>query len=261
MKRHALRHQVVPRAALDDTQRERMFALMTLCYDNVERTRFLADLEQKQHVITMSDERGVLQGFSTIRMADEQVHGRRVKIMFSGDTVIHPDHWGSKALQRGFLAFVMREKLRAPRVPLYWLLLSKGYRTYLLLTNNFPTSFPRHAHVPAPALVALRDRVARAWWGDQYDAATELLRFAEGRDRVRAGVAPVDSALLENPDVAYFLKRNPGHDQGDELVCLALVDYGLAARFGLKQLRRVLRLPTGSAHRVRTRVSNPVSRG
>jgi hypothetical protein len=241
----SLRQSIVARAQLGAQDRERMFALMALCYDNVERERFLADLDHKHSVIVMRDRAGVLQGFSTIRMAQEQLEGRRVKIMFSGDTVIHPDHWGTKALQRGFLSFVMREKLREPRVPLYWLLLSKGYRTYLLLTNNFPVSFPRRDYTPSSALVALRDRVARAWWGDEYDVTTEILRFTTPRDRVKAGVAPVDTALLENADIAFFLTKNPGAPQGDELVCLAEVDFGLPVRFTLKQLGRLLRPLTG----------------
>ena len=247
----SLHAHVVARAALTPAERERMLTLMQLCYDNVERARFFEDLDRKDFVIVMRDGARVLQGFSTIRMAHDEVDGRRVSIMFSGDTVIHPDHWGTKALQRGFLAFVMREKLRAPRTKLYWLLLSKGYRTYLLLTNNFPVSFPRVGYTAPPALVALRDRTARAWWGDEYDAHTELLRFTTPRDRVKAGVAPVDTALLENPDVAFFLQKNPGHAHGDELVCLAEVDFGLPLRFGFKQLARTLR-PLSRAARARS---------
>jgi hypothetical protein len=235
----SLRHVLRRRDGLSAAERARMLELMQLCYDNVDAARFHQDLDNKQHVITLVNDGGELMGFSTIRIAEELLDGRRVDILFSGDTVIHPDNWGTKALQKGFLAFVLRHKLAHPRRPLYWLLLSKGYKTYLLLTNNFPTSFPRTGYAPSSSLRALRDRVATAWWGREYDATTELLRFEVPRDRVKHGVAPVDPETRGNADVAFFLEKNPRWSEGDELVCLALIDWGLPVRFTWKQVRRM----------------------
>ncbi len=235
-----LRHKIVARAALDDHTRARMLALMQLCYDNVDPARFAADLAEKQHVILLVDEHRAVQGFSTIRVARETLSGKPVDILFSGDTVIHPDCWGTKALHRGFLAFSVRHKLRSPLTPLYWLLLSKGYKTYLILTNNFPSAFPRRGATPAPELRALRDRVARAWWGDDYDAGAEVLRYCVPHDRVKHAVAPLDKETLAEPDVAFFADKNPGWRHGDELVCFAEIDFALGPRFFWKQLRRAL---------------------
>lgn len=231
---HALRR----RQDLDERSRARMLELMKLCYDNVDEARFFADLDHKQHVIVLVDDAGEVQGFSTIRCAAETVDGRPVDLLFSGDTVIHPDHWGAKALQRGFIAFALRHKLRHPLRPLYWLLLSKGYKTYLLLTNNFPSAFPRPGYEPPPAVRALRDRVAAAWWGREYDPTTSILHFEVPRDRVRTGVAPIDPETRERSDVAFFLEKNPRWAEGDELVCMAEIDFGLPFRFAFKQLRR-----------------------
>jgi hypothetical protein len=228
--------------ALTPAQRARMLELMVHCYDGVDPVRFAADLAGKQHVLLLEDGGGGLQGFSTLRVADESVEGRPVRILFSGDTVIHPDHWGSKALQEGFVAFAMQQKLRQPFTPLYWLLLSKGYRTYLLLTHYFPRGFPRRDREPPPSLRALRDRVATAWWGAQYDAATEVLRFTEARDRVKVGVGTLSDDALEDPDVAFFAARNPGWADGDELVCLAELDAQLPVMLAYRTVRRALGL-------------------
>ena len=161
----ALRHVLRSRASLSDAEQARMLSLMQLCYDNVDPTRFVADLANKRDVIVLVDGDGTIMGFSTVRIAEEMLEGRRVDILFSGDTVIHPDCWGAKALQWGFLAYTLRHKLRRPWRPLYWLLLSKGYKTYLLLTNNFPTAFPRRGHAaPAPLIeigrASCRERVS-----------------------------------------------------------------------------------------------------
>lgn len=246
----ALSFRIRRREELDGPARARMLALMKLCYDNVDDARFYEDLDHKQHVITLVDEREMLQGFSTVRIAEESLAGSAVDILFSGDTVIHPNHWGSKALQRGFLAFVLWHRVRRPRRRLYWLLLSKGYKTYLLLANNFPSAFPRRDYVPPAEVRALRDRVGRAWWGEDFDPNTDLLRFATARDRVKNGVATLDAETRERPDVAFFLQKNPRWADGDELVCLAEVDLGLPFRFAWKQFqRRILprRLPSMTA--------------
>jgi hypothetical protein len=233
-----LRFEIQRRDALKSEARGRMLELMHLCYENVDDDRFFADLDNKQQVILLLDRQGELQGFSTIRLTEETLEGRRVDILFSGDTVIHPDHWGAKALQAGFVTFALLHKLKHPLRPLYWLLLSKGYKTYLLLTNNFPSAFPRHGAAPPASLRALRDRVATAWWGDEYDPRSEVLRFKEARDRVKHGVAPVDAEDRVRPDIAFFLEKNPGWAQGDELVCFAEIDFGLPVRFSWKQLKR-----------------------
>ena len=132
---------------------------------------------------------------------------------------------------------VFKERLRVPHVPLFWLLLSKGYRTYLLLTNQFPHCFPRAGRPPDLVLQGIRDGIATGWWGAAFDAATGILRYATPQDCVKANVAPVDDVISQHPDVAFFLARNPGYGVGDELVCIAAVTLALPFRFAWKQLR------------------------
>src|SRR5687767_14847765 len=118
----------IPELTTED--RDTMLSLMLLCYDGVERERFHADLDTKNHVL------------------------------FSGDTVIHPDWWGTRALHAGFIAYGLRRWIRRPWRPIYWLLLSKGYKTYLLLVNNFSRSSPRPDRDDDDAMSELRNRVA-----------------------------------------------------------------------------------------------------
>ena len=235
----ALKHVLRSRASLIDVERARMLSLMQLCYDNVDPVRFHSELENKRDVIVLVDGDGTIMGFSTVRIAEEMLDGRRVDILFSGDTVIHPDCWGAKALQWGFLAYTLRHKLRRPWRPLYWLLLSKGYKTYLLLTNNFPTAFPRRSHVAPDSLVVLRNKVATEWWGAEYDATSEILTWADARDRVRSGVAALDPQTLAHPDIAWFVEKNPRWSEGQELVCFAEIDFALGARWIAKTVRRM----------------------
>lgn len=235
-------------ASLDEGARRRMSSLMSVCYEGVTRERFEADLAAKAFVILLyARATGELVGFSTIRVARETLDGRAVEVVFSGDTVIHPDHWGGKSLQAAFGRFVIGRKLRSPATPVLWLLLSGGYKTYLLMTNNFPASTPnRNGSARAPRADFLR-RLCAEWFGAEFDAARGVVRFGAGHYRVREGVAPIDADTSAHPDVAFFLSRNPGHADGDELACLAelrLRDLARAfARIGWAQLRMVTRLP------------------
>jgi hypothetical protein len=218
----ALRGVTVPREALTESQRAQMLALMQLCYAGVSPERFAKDLETKQFVILLSVRRtGELAGFSTVRVAEERLGGRVTEVVYSGDTVIHPDHWGQKELQRCFSFFLLGRKLRQPLRPLFWLLLSAGYKTYLLAVNYFPHTLPRHDwQAPAERQSFLAELAGR-WFGAQYDAARGTLRFEETHYHVRQGLVPIDREAARHPDIAFFAERNPGHVQGDELVCLA----------------------------------------
>ena len=108
----ALKGATVPCESLTERQRAQMLALMQVCYAGVSAERFTRDLSEKQYVILLSARRsGELVGFSTLRVAEEQVEGRSVEVVFSGDTVIHPDYWGQKELQVRFGRFMLARKL------------------------------------------------------------------------------------------------------------------------------------------------------
>lgn len=218
----ALKGATVSRESLTEYQRAQMLALMQVCYAGVSAERFTRDLADKQYVILLSARRsGELVGFSTLRVSEEQVAGRAVEVVFSGDTVIHPDYWGQKELQVRFGRFMLARKLRRPLRPLLWLLLSAGYKTYLLAVNHFPRTVPRHDWEAPPERVSFLKALAGRWFGEQYDGTKGTVCFAGTHYRVRDGVSPIDREAAAHPHIAFFAKNNPAHVEGEELVCLA----------------------------------------
>lgn len=227
----ALRGRIVRRETLTEAQRAQMLALMQLCYAGVSAERFASDLADKQYVILLSVRRTAeLAGFSTMRVAEEVLDGKPVVVAFSGDTVIHPDWWGQKELQVQFARFMLARKVRQPLRPVLWLLLSGGYKTYLLAVNNFPLTLPRFDWEAPPARTAFLQALATRWFGSQYDAARGTLRFDGTHYRVRDGIAPIDHEARAHPHIAYFAERNPRHVDGEELVCLAEIRVSDLAR-------------------------------
>jgi hypothetical protein len=216
--------RTVPVRALDRSTITAAFDLFDSLYAGVDRGRFEKDLFEKHLIILLLDPAdNVLRGFSTVHVGDVTHAGRSARLVYSGDTAIHPAYWGQKRLQRAFSTVLARQKLRHPTRPLLWFLISKGYKTYLLLVHHCPRSFPRVDRPADARLYETLHSVAHSRFGDAYDPATGVVSYQTARERVRGEVAPIDGPLLGNPHVAFFAARNPGYAQGDELACLAQI--------------------------------------
>lgn len=228
------------------------FALFEEAYARADRHRFGHDLADKQVVILLRDrDTGDLKGFSTVQI--QRIDAPRpATVVFSGDTVIDREYWGQKQLQTAFVRILIAQKLRAPQRPLYWFLLSKGYRTYMLLANAFPRAVPRHDRCPDPGLQKTLHALAAARFGAHYKPTTGVVSFAGLHERVRDGLAPLTPRHLANPHVRFFVERNPGHVEGDELACLADVRLVDIARIAGRLIARRLRLTIGVRERSRT---------
>lgn len=236
----------LPVSAVDAATREEMWRLFSQYYTEVGRGAFLHDLAGKDHVILLRDHARALKGFSTAQGYVREVQGRRIGVVFSGDTIVDREYWGQTVLQRAFLRYIVRFKLRHPFTPVYWFLISKGYKTYLLMARNFPVYWPRH-DMETPAWErAVLDSLAREKFGASWRPDLGILRFERCLGRLRGSVAPIDDELRARyAEVRFFEQKNPGHAEGDELCCIGLINpfqwlYYLG-RLGYRRVRRVLR--------------------
>ncbi|MEZ4320881.1 MAG: hypothetical protein R3F61_25615 [Myxococcota bacterium] len=227
-----LRATTVPVHRLTTAQRDAAWAVFSRYYENTDRERFERDLAAKDHVFLLHAE-GRIVGFSTVcvdRVGD-------IVSIFSGDTVLEPAHHGAGALQWAFFRYIVRTKLRNPHRLVTWFLISKGYKTYLLLARNFPTHWPRRG-APTPDWAReLLVTLATRRFGDALDPDALVLRFTADHERLRPDVAPVEQQ--EDPDIRFFATANPGHADGDELCCLGVVDAHLVMSWPMKRLERL----------------------
>lgn len=238
----SLTGRVRPVAELTDAEIDAMWELFSRFYADVTRDLFAKDLAPKHHVIWLSTRSGELAGFSTLEVMRCSLGGRRIVALYSGDTIVDARFWGQRALHRAFYGYAMALKLRHPLTPVYWFLITKGYKTYLLLTRNFPEHWPRHDRPTPEWQQALLDELATRRFGTDYERERGLLRHAgRGLGRLSESVAPIDAQLAEDPDVRFFLERNPRWADGDELCCLGRIGASLTLRFGRKQLARTVR--------------------
>ena len=91
--------QLVRVRELSSQHRDQMYALMDSYYENMDRARFDADLDEKEWVILVLDQASnELKGFSTQVLVHVEVDGRSIRSLFSGDTVVAHQWRGQQQL-------------------------------------------------------------------------------------------------------------------------------------------------------------------
>lgn len=239
-RRGRLRAELARVVSLTDTTRMALWELYRAHYERVDEARFFADLDGKRDIILLRDPRDqALYGFSTLDVSEHRVGERRFTIVFSGDTLVAASHQGQSALHRAFVGYVLKVALRS-RHPVYWLLISKGYKTYLLLSRNFPEHWPRCDRETPPHIVQLLDVACRDRFGAAWDPGRGIVQFVPPGPRLIEGVSPLPPEHEQPPDIRFFVARNPGHAEGDELCCLGRVNLKLGLGFGWRLLRKRL---------------------
>lgn len=197
-----------------------MFALFSAHYDSVSRQQFASDLAEKTEVLLLEDDAGELQGFSTLQFWDETFEGEPLRILFSGDTIIDSAHWGSQALAFNWIRRAGRLHAEAPERRLIWFLIVKGHRTYRYLPTFAVAFYPDWRAGEQPELKRIADHLADRKFGSAYRKEQGVVHFSEPRGQLAARLAEPDPREAERPDVKFFLQRNPGYRDGDELVCV-----------------------------------------
>jgi hypothetical protein len=217
-----LQGRVIARRELAATQRRAMFDLLQAHFSGVDRATFEGDLDEKNFVILLDDQDRVLRGFSTLLVYASTARPGTT-VVYSGDTIVEREWWGSPALPATWLRAVREVAPRYRGRDVCWLLLTSGFRTYRFLPVFFRSFYPRH-DCPAQSEQRLAlDVLARERFGDRYDAARGIVRLERPQVLVRE-LLEVPEGRAVDPHVGYFLRRNPGYVHGDELACLTSID-------------------------------------
>ncbi|MEO6446105.1 MAG: hypothetical protein ABIZ91_03140 [Gemmatimonadaceae bacterium] len=222
------------------TERAELFALLDAHFEGVSEAQFARDLDEKDWVLRVR--RGErLVGFSTVQIATSTFQSERMNVVYSGDTIMRPEAWGSPVLARAWIAMIRRLQGDLVDEPWYWLLLSSGYRTYRFLPVFWREFWPRHETESAPATVALLSHLARERYGSRFIETEGIVRF-DVPQRLKSELAAVPDGKRGDAHVEFFLSRNPGHAEGDELVCLTELGNGNLTAAGARMLRGTMHL-------------------
>lgn len=231
----SLRGRIVTISELSEADIQAMYRLMVQFYDNMVWENFNRDLQEKDYCVLLSSPEQKICGFSTQKLLRFEVESRIVHGVFSGDTIIHKDYWGSIEMFRLFARFFVRYAEQFPEF--YWFLISKGYKTYRMLPAFVNEFYPNY-RTPTPArMKEIMNTYGSLCYPAEYDPSDGVVHYATVKDRLKDGVADITEDKLFDPDIAFFLRQNPGYIDGDDLVCLASLKKENLTRRGLRFLR------------------------
>ena len=222
--------KVVPVANLSDKQMNDMFAIMQKYYDNIEWNNFYNDLTRKLDTVILCDESDTIKGFTTLALFE---YRENIRILFSGDTVVEREYWGANNLPHIWAKNAIEHSENFMGTT-YWLLLSKGYKTYRYLHAFFNEFYPRFDAETPKFAIDIIDGFCRQNWGEKYQNGVIKM----GKDYLKDGVAAIDEKQMKDKNTAFFVEKNPNYQKGDELVCLAEISLPNLNKLGRKILGR-----------------------
>ena len=238
---------------------QKMFSIYEKYYQNTAISIFTSDLSEKTGVFLIREPiNDYIVGFSTITERDFEVNSKRIVGFFSGDTVIEAEYWGSRALQRAMFRYVIEFKIRHFFQPVYWLLISKGFKTYLLMANNFNHYYP-HPDGQDQHLNELIKAYSIKYYGEYYDHKTALINFGESYQALKSDVAPITEEMkINNRKIAFFEQSNPTWEQGTELPCIAEIRWLYVWQEAFNVLKKFKKNSKGVLDRPNQQIANVI---
>jgi hypothetical protein len=202
---------------ISDADIQQMYKVYELTYSNTNFQTFNKDLTEKTQAILLYSQNKII-GFSLLLVYESLFQGQKLQVIYSGDTVIAKEYWGSLHLSHAWLRYAGQIKIAKPQTPLYWLLLSKGNRTYRYLTLYFKKYYPS-PNTKNSKLKAIAEHLGQEKFADYYQAG--IVRFPETTVSLRDSVDNTNKRIKFSQDIQSFVKLNPDYHKGDELLCLA----------------------------------------
>jgi len=203
---------VLPTRQLTPRMWDEIWTLTNEFYD-VERAYAEDELRRRQKV-ALFRMNGALLG-----MASARCRGRRLAVISTAHVLIRENWRGRNLIQKLGSRTFLATRLRYPLRPIYWFFDTFSYKSYLLLPRNFRTYWPRYDEPTPEPRAALIDQLATELYGPAWRPARGVV-VRSGRKRMRETAAPLALRPDAGPELQFFARANPGHAEGDMLVCL-----------------------------------------
>lgn len=210
-----------PISRFTETDLQQMYSIYQKYYENTRYELFVQDFKKKTGAfLILHPHTQQIVGFSTVLNCDIKIDGKSHHAVFSGDTIIEKQYWGSRALQFAMFHYMLKLKLKHPFEPIYWMLISKGFKTYLLLANNYASYWP-HPEGKCRELQPIVEAYCEQYFAGYFDRSKGVLDFGDDYQPLKGEVAPITAELLEkNAKIRFFESRNPEWRRGTELPCV-----------------------------------------
>lgn len=206
------------------TEQKEMYEILSNYFDGTSFDEFIFDLLQKELAIFIEKNSKIV-GFSTLVCRETSVAKELVYVVFSGDTIVEKEHRNSSGLGVEMAKYFDTISHRFPKNNVYYLLTTKGWRTYKFLPFVFNAFYPRFNTKMPQEIKNVMDVFCKKKYGRRYDGQTSrILSDGEGQRIASKNLYDGEYPARDNVDIDFFFKNNAGYLSGDELVCIASLD-------------------------------------
>jgi hypothetical protein len=209
-------------SACSEQEKKTFYHLLCQSFLGASWHDFIRDFQEKDAVMILRKEHreGEIVGWSTLMVLPIVLPGEEVKGVFSGDTVVLPEYRSSIGLGVELVQYFLQTYELFPRHKVYYILISKGWRTYRIMPFFFKEFAPRHDRPTSPYDKMIRDAFGKKKYPHHYHPETGVITFSFQRVRPES----IDAAPTHrDKHAAFFLCCNPGYLDGHELVCVARI--------------------------------------
>ena len=232
-----MKGQFLKRSAVSDATKVQMYKLFCSQFDNVSMRQFVADLDEKNWVLLLHNKSGDLIAFSSMHVYETCIGDRNVTLVYSGDTTVDSSTWSDSALSYNTMGAFSWLQRHYNTDHLYWFLLVSGYRTYRLLPVFSEFFYPRFDEPTPQSVQTMMNAMGSERFGSNYDAESGIVRL-DIPSVLKHGYIDIPENRLADPNIAFFAERNPGHLQGDELLCFAELSGSKLTRLGKRMWQK-----------------------
>eukprot|EP01119_Soliformovum_irregulare_P004079 TRINITY_DN15092_c0_g1_i1.p1 TRINITY_DN15092_c0_g1~~TRINITY_DN15092_c0_g1_i1.p1 ORF type:complete len:361 (+),score=81.55 TRINITY_DN15092_c0_g1_i1:92-1084(+) len=220
-KSHGLEVRRVESKDIDSVLFGELWILRKAYWPEDHKRTFIAFIkETKVTWITFRDVGdGSLRGAYTEEIVDGESNGQKFRAIYIGHLFFYTFYRGTPTMSLAFMGSFVRAWWNAPpghRV--FGVFSSISYKSYLLAAHTYPNMYPTRNNCDSLKFKTEKG-VAQNVMSKLYPQYwTGSLISIPG---IKLDVAPVDPAMLEeNPDIKFFVERNPSHESGTALPCV-----------------------------------------
>lgn len=155
-------------------------------------------------------------GFTGLCYKKIEVDGKNYMAVYVGQTVIPSSYRGKNLIQRTVLKLFFKHLYSHPFSTLVVWNNALTYRPYLILAKGAKVFYPNSANEQYLHYKNIQNKIGEIYYPKHYNASTGVVD--KGYNVMKAHEVNYTAQETADPDVRYYLSRNPGSFQGHGLI-------------------------------------------
>jgi len=162
---------------------------------------------------------GSLRGCYTAEVLDGEIEGKKYRALYLGSTFMYTYYRGKITLATTmFLSFTKHWWNTPSGMKTYIVFGAITYKAYLVACHTYPNMYPTYNNYDSfkckdykNVIRDVMQRLYPAYWDDE--------SFAVHLPGTEFDIAPIQEQYLNDPDIRFFMERNPNFEKGVAMPC------------------------------------------